>query len=43
MTDTKAVATGYLLSDYNLDVQVTVSDFNLWLVNTKAVATSNVP
>ena len=43
LVDTKAVATGYLLSDFNLDEQVTASDFNLWLVNTKAVATSKVP
>jgi hypothetical protein len=43
LVDTKAIATGYLNTDFDLDGQVTAGDFNLWLANTKAVATSQVP
>ena len=43
LVDTKAGATGYLLTDYDMDGQVTASDFNVWLVNTKAGASSKVP
>jgi hypothetical protein len=43
LVDTKAVASGYLLSDFNMDGLVTATDFNLWLVNTKAVAKTGVP
>ncbi len=39
----KAVEVGYLFPDCNLDGQVTASDFNLWLVNTKAVVSNQVP
>jgi hypothetical protein len=34
---------GYLDADCNLDGQTTAADFNLWLANTKAGATSKVP
>ncbi|MFV1979990.1 MAG: choice-of-anchor B family protein, partial [Rhodothermia bacterium] len=43
LIDTKAVATGYLLTDFDMDGQVIASDFNIWLVNTKNVAASQVP
>ncbi|MFC2085641.1 CSLREA domain-containing protein [Bacteroidota bacterium] len=43
LVDTKAVATGYLQSDFLVDGQATAADFNLWLVNTKATRTSKVP
>ncbi len=43
LVDTKAVATGYIQTDFDLEGQSTASDFNLWLVNTKLVAVSKVP
>lgn len=43
LADTKAVATGYIQTDFNLDGLCTATDFNLWLVNTKSVAVSRVP
>ena len=43
LVDTKAIATGYLVSDFNMDGQATANDLNLWLVNTKAAASSKVP
>jgi hypothetical protein len=43
LADTKALATGYRMTDANFDSQVTASDFNLWLVNTKSIAASQVP
>jgi glucose/arabinose dehydrogenase len=43
LSETKAVATGYIQSDFDHDGQSTVTDFNVWLVNAKAVRASQVP
>jgi hypothetical protein len=43
LVDTKAVATGYIQTDFNMDGLNNASDFNLWLLNTKLVAVSKVP
>jgi hypothetical protein len=43
LVDTKAIATGYLNTDFDLDGQATTSDFSLWLTNTKSIAASQVP
>jgi hypothetical protein len=40
---TTSGATGYQISDYNLESNVTAPDFNLWNANTTSGAASQVP